>query len=254
MAQDGMADGWAAMVGRKNACLSLMREIAGASGRIVQRAAGGAPAWVRMRTESCNAVCRACHERRQGGGAADAFLDAVCAEPDIDILCKRKWELGEALEGYRAAIDAVAPRPADHDALERLVRQTVTGTDRTPQELADALARAIGEAERVADRPAAGVEAGGTVPRWFPVAGVAFAAVTVLFLMYLVVAEPPREESRRVFDVLMALCVASASAFLGGTAAARGSIPFFRDSPVQFSAVGGVAVFVVVFLILRYSA
>ncbi|MCC6718648.1 MAG: hypothetical protein IT555_12255 [Acetobacteraceae bacterium] len=261
---------WAAVVAQKDLCLDLMREIAGANARILQRAglgaglgAGvGAGVWARMGGEGYNSVCRACHERRNGGGQPDAFFDAVCAEPDIGTVCKRKWELGETLDAYRAAIVAVSPAPADHDALERLVRRSVTAPDRTPQELADALARAIALAEAAADAPAAaggaaqvaGAGPNGTVPAWFPLAGVAFSAVTVLFLMYLVVVAPPRDESRRVFDVLMALCVASASAFLGGTAAARGKLPLFKDSPVQFSAVGGVAVFVVVFLLMRYAA
>lgn len=247
---------WAAMVVQKGLCLGLMREIAGANARILQRAASGAAPWGRMRGEGYNLVCRTCHERRQGGAAPDTFFDAVCSEPDVETVCKRKWELGEALDSYRAAIGAVSPAPADHGALEQVVRQSVTGPDRTPQELADALARAIALADALAAvPPAAGheVRADGAVPGWFPVAGVVFSAVTVLFLMFLVMAPPP-EASRRVFDVLMALCVASASAFLGGTAAARGKLPFFKDAPVQFSAVGGVAVFVVVFLLMRYAA
>jgi hypothetical protein len=244
---------WASVVAQKELCLGLMREIAAANGRVLQRAAN-AGVWGRMRGEGYNAVCRACHERRAGGAAADDFLDAVCAEPDVATVCTRKWELGEALEGYRAAIDAVSPAPAGHDALERLVRRSVTGPERTPQELADALGRAIAVADGVEAQAPVASAGGGEVPRWFPVAGVVFSAVTVVFLMYLVVVAPPRDESRRVFDVLMALCVASASAFLGGTAVARGKLPFFKEAPVQFSAAGGVAVFVIVFLLLRYAA
>ena len=95
-------------------------------------------------------------------------------------------------------------------------------------------------------------EVGAPVPAWFPVAGVVFAAVTVLFLMYLLVSGVPAA-NKRTFDLLMAFCAASSAAFLGGSAVARGAIPFFRDSPIQFSTWGGIGIFVVVYLILRYA-
>jgi hypothetical protein len=92
------------------------------------------------------------------------------------------------------------------------------------------------------------------VPSWFPIAGVIFAAATVLFLMVIFVVGLPVDESRRlVLNVLIALCVAASGAFLGGTAAAKGRIPLFKDSPIQFSAAGGIGIFVVVLLIMKYA-
>lgn len=90
-----------------------------------------------------------------------------------------------------------------------------------------------------------------SVPRWFSVVGAVFTAITVLILMYLLVG-PPLDSSRKViFDAFLAFSVAASAAFLGGTAAAHGVLPMPKSSPVRFSAVGGVGVFVVVFLILR---
>jgi hypothetical protein len=92
------------------------------------------------------------------------------------------------------------------------------------------------------------------VPSWFPIAGAFFTALTVLFLMYLIVVGPALDPTRQnMLNLLMAFCVAASAAFLGGNAVAKGTIPFFKDSPITFSAIGGVGTFVVVFLILRYA-
>lgn len=92
------------------------------------------------------------------------------------------------------------------------------------------------------------------VPGWFPVAGVAFTAITIVFLMYMLIAGPPIEVQKKViFDVLVAICVAASAAFLGGTAVASGKIPFFRNAPIEFSSVGGVAIFIVVLLLMHFG-
>lgn len=77
-----------------------------------------------------------------------------------------------------------------------------------------------------------------SVPNWFPVAGVCFAAVTALFVVFYLVQGPALDTQKKLaFDALIALCVSCSAAFLGGTAAASGSIPFFLNSPIKFSAV-----------------
>jgi hypothetical protein len=90
------------------------------------------------------------------------------------------------------------------------------------------------------------------VPDWFPIAGVGFAIATFLSLFYLLVGPNLAPEKRIIFDAWMAFCVAASAAFLGGTAVSKGSLklPFMKDAPVQFSAFGGIAVFIVVFLIM----
>ena len=83
------------------------------------------------------------------------------------------------------------------------------------------------------------------------------AAATLVFLMAMVVslflanrASLPQGLAFFAIGVL-ALGVALSFAFLGGDAAAKGSlpVPLVKDHPVQFSVVGGVAVFVIVFLL-----
>lgn len=94
---------------------------------------------------------------------------------------------------------------------------------------------------------------GPEIPAWFPVAGVAFAAVTVLFLMYLILGPNMDAQKKTTFDVLMAFCASASAGFLGGSAVANGSIPLFQNSPIAFSAYGGIGTFIVVFLILHFA-
>ena len=90
------------------------------------------------------------------------------------------------------------------------------------------------------------------VPDWFPKAAVGFSIATFFSLFYLMVGPQLAPEKRIIFDAWMAFCVAASAAFLGGTAVSKGTlkIPFMKDAPVQFSAYGGIGIFVVVFLIL----
>ncbi|HEV2954494.1 MAG TPA: hypothetical protein VGX95_00105 [Xanthobacteraceae bacterium] len=89
---------------------------------------------------------------------------------------------------------------------------------------------------------------------WSPWAGLGFCVATVAFLMYFLMFGPSFDPQKKiVFDILMAFCAAGSAAFIGGEAAARGNVPFFQNSPVQFSAIGGIGTLIVVFLILHYS-
>jgi len=90
------------------------------------------------------------------------------------------------------------------------------------------------------------------VPDWFPKAGVGFAIATFLSLFYLLVGPDISAQKRLIFDAWMAFCVAASGAFLGGTAVSKGTlkIPFMKEAPVQFSAIGGIGIFIVVLLIL----
>lgn len=92
-------------------------------------------------------------------------------------------------------------------------------------------------------------------PKWAPVAGVIFGAATLLFFMILVVLSVvdqavPSEAKFLVVSVL-ALGVALSSAFLGGSAAAKGQLPLtlLNRNPFTISAAGGVGAFVVVLLL-----
>jgi hypothetical protein len=91
------------------------------------------------------------------------------------------------------------------------------------------------------------------VPGWFPVAGVAFALLTVVSLFYLIVQARPIVEGNRVLlDIWVAICLAASTSFIGGTATAQGAIPlpFVKQSPSAFSAVGGFGVVIVALIVL----
>ena len=89
------------------------------------------------------------------------------------------------------------------------------------------------------------------VPKWFPISGVIFTLSTVVSLFYLLLGPQDISSGRRViFDVWVAFCLAASVSFLGGTANAEGKLPWLGNSPIQFATVGGVAVFIVAFVIL----
>jgi hypothetical protein len=93
-----------------------------------------------------------------------------------------------------------------------------------------------------------------SAPSWFPVAGVLFTIATSLSLFYLLVVGAPIDPNKRIiFDVWVALNLAASVGFIGGSAYASGKIPLpsaLQGSPVQFAVGGGVAVFIVVFLLM----
>ena len=92
-----------------------------------------------------------------------------------------------------------------------------------------------------------------TAPTWLPVAAVIFTATTILSLLYLILRPEDIPLSKHfIFDVWLSFSLAASFSFIGGTAQASGRIPFFKDSPIQFMFVGGVAVFLVSLLVLSH--
>lgn len=90
---------------------------------------------------------------------------------------------------------------------------------------------------------------------WVLLAGVAFGGLTLFFFMALVLAATFGKEvppsSRFLVVVVLAFGAALSSAFIGGGVAAKGQLPIpgLQNHPVEFSAVGGIAVLVVVLLL-----
>jgi hypothetical protein len=96
------------------------------------------------------------------------------------------------------------------------------------------------------------------IPQWFPIAGYSALAVTLLFFMAMLVAgiagHPIPDPMRMIVVFILAIGVAMASSFLGGDAAAKGSLPFSFATrrPIAFSVTGGVAVFFIVLIFGYY--
>jgi hypothetical protein len=89
-------------------------------------------------------------------------------------------------------------------------------------------------------------------PDWIPKAAAVSCFLTIGSVFYLIVRPEDLPGSRHtLFDIWMAFCVATSLSFIGGTARASGSIPFFKDSPIRFMAVGGIAVFIISLFILH---
>lgn len=88
---------------------------------------------------------------------------------------------------------------------------------------------------------------------WPLVASLGIGALTLVFLMALVImsmdGNPPPESIKYIVITIIALGLSFSTAFLGGRAAIKGSIPFIPEGkPAEFSMVGGVAVFLIVFI------
>lgn len=96
------------------------------------------------------------------------------------------------------------------------------------------------------------------VPDWFPKAGLAIALLAIVFFMALVIlsifGKLPPPEARFLVVMTISLCAAFAFTFLGADAIAKGRVPlpFVKESPIVFSAGGGVAVFVIVFTLVSW--
>ncbi|HEX8131040.1 MAG TPA: hypothetical protein VF527_18200 [Pyrinomonadaceae bacterium] len=124
--------------------------------------------------------------------------------------------------------------------------------------LQDAFAESVIHAEKQkSDSPVKEVN-NESIPSWFSIAGAVFGAITLLFLMLLIVLSlfdlVIPTTSRFILVAFLALSVGLSSTFLGGTAAAKGaiSLPFFKEAPMSFALTGGMAVFVIV-MVLGYA-
>jgi hypothetical protein len=137
------------LVAQAQKCLKLLTEIHDANARVIRRGQSGSGPWAAILTDTYGRVCQTCHQRRLGTEPPDAYFDAICAEPDVDTVCVRKWELGETLDVYRARLNRMSPLPTDHDDLELLIRRSVTQPDRSPLELQGAVDQAIERAKRL---------------------------------------------------------------------------------------------------------
>lgn len=89
---------------------------------------------------------------------------------------------------------------------------------------------------------------------WVLIVGVFLGATTIFFLMALVIMSvfalvvPPG--SRFIVITIIAFGLSFSGAFIGGNAAAKGKIPFVSEAyTAEFSAGGGVATFLIVFIL-----
>lgn len=90
---------------------------------------------------------------------------------------------------------------------------------------------------------------------WALALGACVGIVTLVFLMALVIAaingKSPPASAQYIIYAIISFGLAYATAFLGGRAAIQGELPFIPEgNAVEFSMVGGVAVFVIVFVVM----
>jgi hypothetical protein len=135
------------IVAQVRTCLALLTAIHDANLRVIQRGESGQGSWPSILTDTWNHVCETCHKRRIGPQPADGYFQTICAEPDVDTVCKKKWQLGEAIDDYRDRLGRISPPLSEHVELERLIRRSVTQPDWSPNELREILAEAIARAK-----------------------------------------------------------------------------------------------------------
>jgi hypothetical protein len=130
-------------------CLKLLTQIHDANARVIRRGRSESGPWAMILTDTYGRICETCHRRRLGTEPPDAYFDAICAEPDVDTVCVKKWELGETLDVYRHRLNRASSLPLDHDDLELLIRRSVTQPNRSPLELQTAVGQAIERAKGI---------------------------------------------------------------------------------------------------------
>ena len=83
------------------------------------------------------------------------------------------------------------------------------------------------------------------IPSWFPIAGYAAGATTLLFFMYVALFQQGPPTFAHV--IVMAIGIGLAATFLGGDAAAKGylPIPFLNSNPLAVSVGGGIGAFLI---------
>ncbi|MDN8601515.1 hypothetical protein Q0A17_19200 [Citrobacter sp. S2-9] len=92
---------------------------------------------------------------------------------------------------------------------------------------------------------------------WIPIAGLSLGALTLIFLMVVVImsmlGHPLPDNLKYIVISIMAFGLAFSTAFLGGRAVINGAIPGVPgQKAMNFSMTGGVAVFLIVFIVASY--
>lgn len=145
-------------------CLGHIQAMAEANRRIADLAQSGDPVWSRVAAMRYNQVCR-----DRGGHAAgpdDAYLATIGASEDLKRVCDTRWLLGEAVDVLRERLERLDTIAAPYDDFERCIRQSITGPDRSPAELAAGIERALALGTRAAAWQWRRREAGTLVERW----------------------------------------------------------------------------------------
>jgi len=144
-------EGFTAVIEQAQRCDQLLQKIQTANAHILARVAAGEAVWQRVAKERYNNVCRECAARRDNVGVPDAFLDVVIADTDLKTVCDSRWFLGEAVDVLRSRLDRLDMIAAPYDDFERCIRRSVTGPDRSPAELDEAIKEALGLANVAAN-------------------------------------------------------------------------------------------------------
>jgi hypothetical protein len=113
-------------------CLDLLHIIKEANARVLDRIDHNGVAWQPLAGSDYNAICGDCEDLAQSRSSIGPHLDTVCTDPEVQVVCKHKWYLGERLAEYERLFDQHLRELRD-----------VTEPPLSPQQLDQAITAAI---------------------------------------------------------------------------------------------------------------
>ena len=122
-------------------CLGRLQAMQAPNERIARHVREGDPTWMQMAALGYDGACRARAGRALDND--DSFLKALKESADLKLVCDTRWMLGEDVDVLRRRIDRLSTLPIYYDNFERCIRQSVTGPDRSPDDLAGGIDHAL---------------------------------------------------------------------------------------------------------------
>lgn len=122
-------------------CLGHIRAMAAPNRRIAGLAQAQDPVWSRVAAVRYDQACR-----ERGSPASDrddVYLSTIRRSDDLKLVCDTRWMLGEAVDVLADRLQRLDTIAAPYDDFERCIRKSITGTDRSPTELAAGIEQAL---------------------------------------------------------------------------------------------------------------
>lgn len=145
-------------------CLDHIRAMADPNARIAGLAEAGDPVWSRVAATGYDQVCQ--DRRKPAGGMDDAYLSTIQGSDDLKLVCDRRWLLGEAVDELCERLDRLDTIAEPYDDFERCIRKSITGTNRSPAELAAGIAQALALGTKAVASKLTPRQTGTRVERW----------------------------------------------------------------------------------------
>jgi hypothetical protein len=118
-------------------CIELLKALQSPARNLAIRASQNDPVGTRVAVIRYN---QACDDRVSEN---DEVAGVLRGDRDLQNICDGRWNLGQAVAALRDRLQLIKPIAKEFDDLERRIRLSITGVDRSPAELADAIDSAL---------------------------------------------------------------------------------------------------------------